>query len=689
MAGVRRLIRPARAGLLAGGPITMRSNDVSKVSDGRQRVIIESVLPQVDEVRFAIKRVCGDAVIVEADIFTDGHDAVCAILKYRHEKEPDWQQTAMESMVNDHWRGVFLVGKIGTYFYTLEAAIDHFQSWRRDLEKKFKARLDVAIELETGAEIIAAAAARAMGAEAEELSREAHELSAGSGILPDERVAVALRPRIAELMARHSERRHVTRYPKELRVTVDPEIARFAAWYEMFPRSAAREPGRHGTLADVEALLPRISEMGFDVLYLPPIHPIGKSFRKGQNNSLEALPGAPGSPWAIGSEEGGHKSIHPQLGTLDDFRRLVKRAAEFKVRLALDIAFQCSPDHPYVREHPNWFRLRSDGSIQYAENPPKTYQDIYPLNFETEDWRGLWKELKSIFEFWIEQDVRMFRVDNPHTKAFGFWEWCIGELKRAHPDLVFLAEAFTRPKVMNYLAKLGFTQSYNYFPWRNTRYELTTHFTELEQSGVREYFRPSLWPNTPDILTQYLQFGGRPAFMARLVLAAMLGASYGIYGPPFELSENTPRESGSEEYLNSEKYEIRHWDRDAPGNLSSLISLVNRIRRENPALQRDDRLRFHETDNEQIIVYSKDTEDLSDIVLVVVNLDPHHIQSGWLRLSLDPWGIGPRDNFQVHDLLTGSRYLWKWPNELRGTSASSDSGAYLSRAPLHPDRIRF
>jgi starch synthase (maltosyl-transferring) len=374
-----------------------------------------------------------------------------------------------------------------------------------------------------------------------------------------------------------------------------------------------------------------------------------------------AGPGEPGSPWAIGASEGGHKSIHPELGTLEDFRALVRAVRDRNMHIALDIAFQCSPDHPYVREHPDWFRRRPDGSIQYAENPPKKYQDIYPINFETPDWRALWSELKSIFEFWIEQGVLIFRVDNPHTKSFRFWEWCIGELKRAHPELIFLSEAFTRPKVMYHLARLGFTQSYNYFPWRNTKPELTAYLTELTQTDLREFFRPSLWPNTPDILPQYLQYGGRTAFMARLILAATLGASYGIYGPAFEFCESRPRESGSEEYLNSEKYEIRHWEMDPPGNLTGLISRINQIRRENPALHGNDTLHFHRIENEQIIAYSKNTPDLENIVIIVVNLDPHHAQSGWLDLSLEPLGLKRNETYQVHDLLTEARYLWNGP----------------------------
>jgi starch synthase (maltosyl-transferring) len=442
-------------------------------------------------------------------------------------------------------------------------------------------------------------------------------------------------------------------------VVVDRERARFSTWYEMFPSSCAPKPGRHGTFRDCEERLPYIAAMGFDVLYLPPIHPVGHTHRKGKNNSPAAGRQEPGSPWAIGSEEGGHKAVNPLLGTLADFRRLIEKAREHSIEIALDIAFNCSPDHPYVKEHPTWFRWRPDGTVQYAENPPKKYEDTYPFNFETEDWQELWEELKSIVLFWIKQGVRIFRVDNPHTKPFAFWQWLIDEVKRDYPDVILLSEAFTRPKIMHHLARLGFSQSYTYFAWRNTKWELTQYFTKLTQTDVREYFRPHLWPNTPDILTECLQSGGRPAFMTRLVLAATLGASYGIYGPAFELCENRAREPGSEEYLDSEKYEIKQWDIDRPDSLRDLIAQVNRIRGENPALQSDWRLSFHHVDNEQLICYSKRTEDCKNIIVVVVSLDPQHKQSGWVELDLEALGLDPHQPYEVHDLLSDARYLWR------------------------------
>lgn len=628
----------------------------------KQRVVIEGVSPEIDAGRFPIKRVTGDSVVVEADIFADGHDLLSAVLRSRHRDEADWCETPMAALVNDRWRGEFRVQSLGVYLYTLEAWVNHFASWRRDLEKKFKAGVDISVDLLAGVELIHAVRERALGAEAEDLKAAAASLAPQSGIAEAAKLAVALNPRLAELMDRHGEREAAVRYCRELEVVVDRELARFGAWFEMFPRSAAPEPGRHGTFKDCEAWLPRIAAMGFDVLYLPPIHPIGRAFRKGRNNSLSCTADDPGSPWAIGGEEGGHKSVHPQLGTLEDFRRLVERAREHQIEIALDIAFQAAPDHPYVREHPEWFRKRADGTIQYAENPPKKYQDIYPIHFQSDDAGALWQELKSVFDFWIDLGVRIFRVDNPHTKPFRFWEWCLGELKRAHPELIFLSEAFTRPKVMSHLAKLGFTQSYNYFPWRNTQHELTRYFSELTGTEVREYLRPNLWPNTPDILTQYLQYGGTAAFTIRLVLAATLGASYGIYGPAFLLRESQPREPGSEEYLNSEKYEIRHWNLDAPGNLCGLATRLNQIRRRHPPLQRDDTLRFHTVDNPHLIAFSKTSRASNDVILTLVNLDPHYTQRGWVTLPLEQWGLRPQEAYQFHELLTDARFIWSGPS---------------------------
>lgn len=625
-------------------------------ADGRRRVVIERLSPEVDCGRFPIKRVVGETVVVEADVFADGHDQVgCRILYWKQGAEP--QSSAMRPLGNDRWRGEFTVANMGRYQYTVEAWIERFRTWRGDLQKRISAGQDVHVELLVGVELIERAASRAAGEEAELLQQWALKIREGKD--KPSGAEAALEEELLGLMDRYPERDRATRYEKQLSVVVDREKARFSTWYELFPRSCSTEVGRHGTLGHCEAWLPYIASMGFDVVYLPPIHPIGRTSRKGRNNSVVAEPNDVGSPWAIGSAEGGHKSVHPELGTLDDFKRFVSKAKEHGLEVALDIAFQCTPDHPYAHEHPEWFRKRPDGTIQYAENPPKKYHDIYPLHFETAGWQALWQELKSVFQFWIDQGVRIFRVDNPHTKPFSFWEWVINEIKEQYPDVLFLAEAFTRPHVMYRLAKLGFSQSYTYFAWRNTKQDLTDYFTELTQTEIREHFRPNLWPNTPDILTEFLQVGGRPAFMVRLILAATLGASYGIYGPAFELCENVPIQPGSEEYLNSEKYELKHRDLHSPGSLKDLISNVNRIRKENMALQSNRNLRFHETGNPALICYSKATDDLANVVLVIVNLDCFHAQSGWIQLDLESIGLDAHHAFQAHDLLGAGHYLWQ------------------------------
>ncbi|HYC45824.1 MAG TPA: alpha-1,4-glucan--maltose-1-phosphate maltosyltransferase [Burkholderiales bacterium] len=624
-------------------------------ADGRLRAVIDRVIPEVDGGRFAVKRVVGDVVRVEAHVFCDGHDTLACMLGYRHESDADWTEVPMALRYNDEWFGEFTVEKLGRYRYTVTAWVDHFLSWRNEFRRRVEPA-DIASAALVGSKLIAEAANRAQRADAQKLRQWGKQLLAAQDTAEIQRIA--LDEDLAAIAKQYPDRRFAAVYERDLRIFVDRERARFSAWYELFPRSASPDAGRHGTLKDVEARLPYVKELGFDIVYLPPIHPIGRMKRKGRNNALNAGPGDVGSPWAIGSDEGGHKSIHPELGTLDDFRRLVARARELDMDVALDIAFQCAPDHPYVKEHPEWFTWRPDGTVQYAENPPKKYQDIYPFNFETEDWLGLWEELKSIFDFWIGEGVTVFRVDNPHTKAFAFWEWAITEIKSAHPEVIFLAEAFTRPKIMHRLAKLGYTQSYTYFAWRNTKHELTEYFTELAHGPGREYFRPNVWPNTPDILTEYLQHGGRPAFIARLLLAGTLGASYGIYGPAFELSERVPRDPGSEEYLNSEKYELRHWDLDRADSLRHLIARVNAIRRDNRALQDDGTLAFVTADNDQLIAYVKATPDLSNTLLMVVNLDPHHRQAGWVELDLAKLDLDPEHPYQVHDLLTDARFLW-------------------------------
>jgi starch synthase (maltosyl-transferring) len=627
-----------------------------------RRAVIESVQPEIDAGRFPIKRTVGDKVEVTADIFCDGHDLLSARLLYRTKSQSGWNSSPMREGVNDRWTGAFRIGTQDVHLYTLEAWPDAFRSWVRDLKKRKDAEQDLSLEFLVGAELIAKAASRAgNNADTDALHESARQLINLHKSDPEKAFEIAASEELAVTIARYPDLDAATRYERELAIDVDRELARFSSWYEMFPRSCTADPAQHGVFRSCIERLDYVAAMGFDVLYLPPIHPIGEVERKGKNNSTERSPADVGSPWAIGSKLGGHKAIHPQLGTLEDFKELLAEAKKRGIEIALDLAYQCAPDHPYVREHPEWFRIRPDGSVQYAENPPKKYQDIYPLNFESEHARELCEELKSVALYWIGQGIRIFRVDNPHTKPFAFWEWLIGEVRSQHPEVIFLAEAFTRPKVMYRLAKLGFTQSYTYFAWRNTKWELTEYFEELAQTEVREYIRPNLWPNTPDILTEYLQYGGRPAFVIRLCLAATLGANYGIYGPAFELFENRALHSGSEEYLDSEKYQIRAWDIRRPDSLKELVAKINAIRKENRALQSDDSLRFHAVDNEQMIAFSKMSEDRANVILVVVNLDPHHKQSGWIDLPLDYFELELRQEYQVHDLVTEDRYLWQGP----------------------------
>ncbi|MBA3477370.1 MAG: alpha-1,4-glucan--maltose-1-phosphate maltosyltransferase [Lautropia sp.] len=649
-----------------------------------ERAIIENVTPQVDCGRFPAKRSVGDRVVVQADAFTDGHDVLRCRLKHRHESEPHWTETEMTALVNDRWRGEFQVPRLGRYHYTLTGWVDHFLTWQHDFERRVDPA-DIETALKSGALIVREAAARAAGPDAKRLEQLAQSLLGPQDM--ETRRHLGVSKDLARSMSSYPDRSHAADYERELTVVVEPVLARYSTWYELFPRSTAAEPGRHGTFRDCIKCLPAIAEMGFDVLYLPPIHPIGRLQRKGPNNTLTAGPQDPGSPWAIGSSEGGHLAIHPELGSGEDFRALVKAAAARSIAVALDIAFQCAPDHPYVTEHPQWFRWRPDGTVQYAENPPKKYQDIYPFDFENPDWKGLFEELKNVFLHWIEQGVTVFRVDNPHTKPFAMWEWLIGEVRKQHPEAIFLSEAFTRPRVMHRLAKLGFSQSYTYFTWRNTRQELTEYFTELTQHHSREYFRPNAWPNTPDILPEYLQIGGRPAFMTRLVLAATLSANYGIYGPSFELLENQPRAPGSEEYLDSEKYEIRQRDLSQPHSLRPFITRVNRIRRENPALQENWNLGFCPVDNEAILCYYKSTADGSNTVIIAVNLDPHHVQSGWVDLPLQGLGIAAQDAFQMHDLLTDQRFLWHGSrNFLQLDPSRSPAHIFVVRKQIRSER---
>ncbi|MGE5245359.1 MAG: alpha-1,4-glucan--maltose-1-phosphate maltosyltransferase [Betaproteobacteria bacterium] len=641
-----------------------RSSPMSIPEVLSHRAIIEHVRPQIEDGRFPIKRTPGETVEVSADVFADGHDVLVVVLRDRpvgdEGRTLPWRESAMRAGApgTDEWLGGFDVSTVGWHEYAVTAWIDRFQSWRHDLHIKAQAGLNVPVELVEGALLVREAAERAAAIsepDAAWLLGQADTIDGGSPV--GERIEAALGDGLAALMLTYADRsRATTSVP--LRVRVDRPRARFSAWYEMFPRSSGGDPTRSGTFDDAAALLRFVADLGFDVVYLPPIHPIGTSFRKGRNNRLTAAPGDPGSPWAIGSRDGGHTAVEPSLGTLDDFDRFREAAERLGLEVALDLAWQCSPDHPWVTEHPDWFRHRPDGSIKYAENPPKKYQDILPLDFECDDWRALWQELLDVTLFWVSHGVRIFRVDNPHTKTFGFWEWMIREVQTRHPDVLFLAEAFTRPRLMQYLAKAGFSQSYTYFTWRNTKAELTEYLTELTGSELREYLRPNFFTNTPDILHAYLQDGGRPAFIARLVLAATLSPSYGIYSG-FELCENRALGPGSEEYANSEKYEYRHWARQQPGNINEIIARVNRIRAEHAALQYTRDLRFHATDNPEIVAYSKASPADGSRVFVVVNLDPHHAQHGWVQVPPDAAPAGSAGEYIAHDLLDDAQYTWR------------------------------
>ncbi|MGE3856603.1 MAG: alpha-1,4-glucan--maltose-1-phosphate maltosyltransferase [Dehalococcoidia bacterium] len=619
------------------------------------RVLVDAVMPTVDGGRRPAKCTVGDLFTVHAHLVADGHDLVTGMLMIRPDEGGDWVETPLESLGNDEYRARVIANEVGRYRYVVEAWIDAYRSWAADLERRVLAGWDVTSELPHGAQLAAEAAGRASWPDGGRLHHLAERL--GDDAVPAiERASTALEADHVDLVSRYPDRTSAARGEGDLPLVVDPERARFGAWYEMFPRSAGNDPSRSATFREAAARLPDIAAMGFDVLYLPPVHPIGSTKRKGRNNALEAAPGDPGSPWAIGSDAGGHTAVHPDLGTIDDFDWFVREAEAHGLAVALDIAFQCSPDHPWVREHPEWFRHRPDGSIKYAENPPKRYEDVYPLDFDTPDWRALWTALLEVFRFWMAHGVTIFRVDNPHTKPFPFWEWLIAEVKRERPEAMFLAEAFTRPKRMQALAKLGFDQSYTYFTWRNTKQELTEYFTELSTPPVADFLRPNLFANTPDILHEYLQVGGRPAFLVRAVLAATLGPTWGIYSG-YELCEGDAV-PGTEEYADSEKYEIRVRDWDAPANIKAEITRLNEVRRTQRALQFTRDLWFLPVENDQLIAYMKQDPHGGGHVLVVVNLDVTGTQSGYVGLPMEALGLRADEQFVVHDTLNDRRHLW-------------------------------
>lgn len=627
-------------------------------SEGKKRVVVQRVDPDIDCGRYPIKRAVGQSVKVSADVFVDGHDAVSASVRYRQAGDKKWRDTPMEHAGNDRWEASFKVESLGVWEYTVTGWADRFLTWQRDLKKRRAAGQDLSVECEIGLALIDEAAERGDKAEASVLAGWKKRITeTGDGDLED-KVDLMLSAGLTEAMRPLPDPEFVQTYPRTLKVLVDRQKAEFSTWYELFPRSCG-EGLKHGTFEDVINKLPAIQEMGFDVLYLPPIHPIGEVKRKGKNNNPTAEEDDVGSPWAIGSKEGGHTAIHPELGTLEDFKALINAADKHGIEIALDIAFQCAPDHPWVKAHPQWFKWRPDGTVQYAENPPKKYEDILPIHFETDDWQNLWEALRDVVAYWVQQGVKIFRVDNPHTKPFAFWEWMIAQIKAQDPDVLFLSEAFTRPKVMYKLAKAGFTQGYTYFTWRNTKEELTEYLEDLTQTEIGDVFRPNFWPNTPDILPEALQYHGRNNAITRLILAGTLSSNYGMYGPAFELIENEPIKPGKEEYLNSEKYEIKDWDMDRPGHIRELITWVNRIRHDNPALQQTRNLQMLNISNDNMIAYAKASEDGENVIVVVVNLDHYQTQSGWMHLPLVDYGIDTDRPYLVHDLLSNDRYTWK------------------------------
>jgi starch synthase (maltosyl-transferring) len=619
-------------------------------------VVIENLQPLIDGGRYPIKRIIDEDLVVEADIFKDGHDVVAAVLKWRVVGKREWRETSMNFVDNDRWRGVCTLYDEAIHEYTVEAWTDTFRSWQREFAKKFEAGISaLRSEALEGAALVEAAAKQARDrTDASRLREFCEQISTASS---SEIYAVAQSGELEVLMATYPDRSAATEYVPAPRVVVDRQAALFGAWYEFFPRSAEGRGDRGSTFRDCLPRVDGVKAMGFDVIYFPPIHPIGHTNRKGRNNAITCEPGDPGVPWAIGSEAGGHKAVEPSLGTLADFDWLQKEVRKRGMEIALDFAINCSPDHPYVKEHPDWFYKRPDGTIKYAENPPKKYEDIYPLNFRCENWRELWAEMKSIVLFWAEHGVRIFRMDNPHTKPVAFWEYLIKGVREQYPDTIFLSEAFTKPKMMKALTKAGFNQSYTYFTWRNSKHELIEYFTELTQTEMSEYFRPNLWPNTPDILPFVLQDSGRTAFMIRVLLAATLSPLYGIYSG-YELCENEAL-PGREEYLDSEKYQFKERDWNAPGNIKDWITRLNKIRKQNRALQLYTNLRFYYAENDAILFYGKMTAARDNIILVVVNLDAHRKQNSFVDVPVDQFGQMESNEYQVHDLLNDARYTWR------------------------------
>ena len=624
------------------------------MKSGQRRVVIENVFPEINCGQHAAKRVVGQKFEVSADILADGHDVLNAHIKYKHEKAKAWKYAPMKLGENDSWSGTFEVEKQGYYEYTVEAWVDYPLTWQHNIERKIDDNQHVNVELEDGIQYLKEAKKKSKE-HAEYLSKliEAFKNPDEYNFAIDEAQSETLH----DIFWNNPTKQFATTYSKTLPLFVDRKKALYSTWYEFFPRSTAKKPGEHGTFKDVLDVIPIVAKQGFDVIYFPPVHPIGTAHRKGKNNTTTALPGDVGVPWAIGNKEGGHKDILPELGTLADFQEVIKVAGEHGIEIAMDFALQCSPDHPYVKEHPTWFKWRPNGTVQYAENPPKKYQDIYPIYFESEDWENMWNEFISIVLHWNKMGIKIFRVDNPHTKPFGFWEYLIAEVKKVDADVLFLSEAFTKPKTMQRLAKIGFTQGYTYYTWRSSKAELIEYMTELTKGPMKDYFRPNFWPNTPDINPWMLQGGNENLYIVRHMMAATLSSNFGMYGPVYEQIENAAV-IGKEEYLNSEKYEVRHWDWNKVTKLSSLVAKINKIRKEHKALQETNNIDFCQIENDRILAYFKQSQDKSDNMLFIVNLDPYNRQGGWVQVPKYKMGLSIDQPIRVTDLITGNSYIW-------------------------------
>ncbi len=626
-----------------------------KLNEGNTRVVFENVSPEIHGGRFPIKRVLNGEVKIFAELFTDGHNLISGKILYRNINEKEWKESELIPIGNEGYKGSFIVDTLGVWEYTLIGWIDEFATWQMNLSNRLSGDNNIAVELKTGMRYLSSITNNVPKNIGEKLKKTLKEITNKNKV---NALNAALDKSLLPIMVKYGKRKNLSVYENNLKIIVEPEIAGFSAWYEMFPRSNWGDCKGHATFKTVEKRLDYINDMGFNILYFPPIHPIGKLFRKGKNNSVKAEKNDVGSPWAIGGKQGGHKAVLPQLGSLKEFKHLVKIAKKKGIFIALDIAYQCSPDHPYVKEHSEWFKKRPDNTIQYAENPPKKYQDIYPFDFSTEHWQELWEELKSIVLFWINNGVTIFRVDNPHTKSLSFWEWLITEIKKENPETIFLAEAFTRPRMMYRLAKLGFSQSYTYFAWRNTKSELINYLNELNNNDKIDYYRPNFWPNTPDILNEFLQHRDRNAFKVRFILAALLSPNYGIYGPAFELCENIPIKEYSEEYMNSEKYEICKWNIDNKRSISHFISKVNGIRNNNSIYRSNINFEFLNIDNENLLAFARYSDDFSDIHIIIINIDTNWKQAGWLELPIDKFNIERGKPYQVYDQLNNNYYIW-------------------------------